>query len=53
MTKILGSILAGLLALQLALPSLSLDEPVASIVPVVVTVAVAALAYYMKPASTP
>ena len=49
MTKILGSILAGLLALQLLLPSLEIVEPWGSIAPVVVTVAVAVLSFYLRP----
>ena len=46
--KILGSVLAGLLALQAGLPSLGLDQPMSNVAALVVGVAVASLAFYLK-----
>lgn len=49
MMKLLGSLLAGLLVLQGAVPSLGLEGVWANAVPVLVSVAVAALTFYLKP----
>lgn len=48
MTKAMGSILAGLLALQAGLPTLGLAEPWINIAAVAVTVGVAGLTFYLK-----
>ena len=48
MTRILGSVLAGLLALQTGLPSLGLEAPLVNVAALVVGVAVAAITFYLR-----
>lgn len=50
MLRILGSILAGLLVLQGAIPSIGLEPPWANIAAVAVSIAVAAISFYLKDA---
>jgi hypothetical protein len=52
-TKILGTILASLFALQAGLPSLGLEQPLSNIVALVVTVAIAGLVYFLKDTTNP
>lgn len=47
MTKILGAILAGLLALQTGLPSLGLEQPWINLASVGVGVLIASLSFYL------
>lgn len=47
MTKTIGSILASLVVLQGALPSLGLEAPFVNILAVVVAMAVAGLTFYL------
>lgn len=53
MVKLLGSLLTGLIVLQAGLPSLGLDQPLSNIAALVVSVAVAAISYYIKPPTPP
>lgn len=48
MNKILGSVLAGLVVLQGALPSLGITTPWANVAAVVAAVLTAALTFYLK-----
>lgn len=48
MTKLLGSILAALVVLQGAIPSLGLPEPEVNLLAVIVAMGVGALTFFLK-----
>lgn len=48
MTRLLGSVLAGMVILQTGLPSIGLTEPVSNIAALAVAVVVAGVSFYLR-----
>ena len=48
MTKILGTVLAGLLVFQAGVPSLGLEEPLVNLVALASAVVIAGLTYFIR-----